>query len=177
MDLILGLAAFVCLVVGAALAFLFRRLIAGPKSLPVSVDWINDLSVSRYRPMERLLSQEDYRFLASQPGIDKRMLRRIRSERRRLFRGYLACLSRDFSLVGAALRLMMMYSAQDRPDLAGILYKQQALFALGMLAVQWHLVLHACGLGTVDVRGLVGAMESMRLELRQMIPAEGAAVA
>jgi hypothetical protein len=177
MDLILGLAAFVCLVVGAALAFLFRRLIAGPKSLPVSVDWIDDLSVARYRPMERLLSEDDYRFLASQPGFDKRMLRRIRSERRRVFRGYLACLSRDFSLVGAALRLMMMYSAQDRPDLAGILYKQQALFAVGMLCVQWRLVLHTCGLGTVDVRGLVGAMESMRLELRQMIPAEGAAIA
>jgi hypothetical protein len=177
MDLILGLAAFVCLAVGAALAFLFRRLIAGPKSLPVSVDWINDLSIGRYRPMERLLSEEDFRFVASQPGFDKRMLRRIRSERRRVFRGYLASLSRDFSLVGAALRLMTMYSAQDRPDLAGLLYKQQALFALGMLAVHWRLLLHACGLGRVDVRGLVRAMESMRLELRQMIPAEGGAVA
>ena len=177
MDLILGLAAFVCLAVGAALAFLFRRLIAGPKSLPVSVDWINDLSIARYRPMERLLDEEDFRFLASQPGFEKGMLRRIRSERRRVFRGYLASLSRDFSLVGAALRLMTMYSAQDRPDLAGILYKQQALFAVGMLAVQWRLLLHACGLGTVEVRGLVRAMESMRLELRQMIPAEGAAVA
>lgn len=177
MDLILGLAAFVCVAVGAALAFVFRRMIAGPKSLPVSVDWINDLSIARYRPMERLLSGEDYRFLANQPGFDHRMLRRVRSERRRIFRGYLACLSRDFSLVGAALRLMMMYSAQDRPDLASILYKRQALFALGMLAVQWRLIMHACGLGTVDVRGLVSAMESMRLELRQMIPAESAAAA
>jgi len=177
MELILGLAVFVCLLVGAVLAFLFRRLIAGPKTLPVSVDWINDVSITRYRPMERLLSEEDYRFLASQPGFDKRMLRRIRSERRKVFRGYLACLNRDFSLVGAALRLMMTYSAQDRPDLAGILYKQQALFAFGTLAVEWRLVLHACGLGTVDVRGLVRAMEFMRLELRQMIPAESAGVA
>jgi len=174
MDLILGLAAFICLFVGALLV-IFRRLIAGPKSLPVSVDWINELSIARYRPMERLLNEEDFRFLASQPGFDKRKLRRIRSDRRKVFRGYLACLSRDFSLVGAALRLMMMYSSQDRPDLAGILYKQQALFAVGMLAVQWRLLLHACGLGTVDVRGLVGAMEFMRLELRQMIPAEGVA--
>src|SRR5579871_527953 len=134
MDLILGIAAFVCLTVGAILVFLFRRLIAGPKSLPVSVNWINDLSVSRYRPMERLLCEDDYRFLASQPGFDPRALRRMRSERRKIFRGYLACLSRDFSLVGAALRLMMMYSSHDRPDLAGILYKQQALFAIGMLA-------------------------------------------
>jgi hypothetical protein len=175
MDLILGVAAFVCLAVGAVLAFLFRRLIAGPKSLPVSVDWISDLSISRYRPMERLLSEEDYRFLASQPGFDKGTLRRMRAERRKVFRGYLACLSRDFSMVGAALRLMMTYSTQDRPDLAGILYKQQALFTIGMLAVQWRLVLHTCGLGTVDVRGLVRAMDDMRTELRLMIPvAEGA---
>ena len=62
MDFILGLTAFVCLAVGAVLAFLFRRLIAGPKSLPVSVDRINYLSIARYRPMERLLSEEDYRF-------------------------------------------------------------------------------------------------------------------
>jgi hypothetical protein len=96
--------------------------------------------------MERLLSEEDFRFLANQPGFDKKMLRRIRSERRRVFRAYLVCLNRDFSLVGAALRLMMMYSTHDRPDLAGILYKQQALFALGMLAVQWRLFLHAYSL-------------------------------
>ncbi len=175
MDLILGLAAFVCLAVGAVLVFLFRRLVAGPKSLPVSVHWINDLSVARYRPMERLLSGEDYRFLADEPGFDGKALRRLRSERRRIFRGYLACLSKDFALVGAALRLMILYSAQDRPDLAGILYKQQALFAFGMLRVQGLLLLHACGLGTVDVSGMVRAMESMRLELRQMIPAESAA--
>ncbi len=96
MDLILGLIALVCLAVGVVVAFLFRRLIAGPKSLPVSVDWINDLSIARYRPMERLLSEEDYWFLANQPGFDKRMLRRIRSERRKVFRGYLASLSQRF---------------------------------------------------------------------------------
>ena len=177
MDLILSVAAVVCLALVVALAFLFRRLIAGPKTLPVSVDWINELSAVRYRPMERLLSEEDERFLASQPGCDRKMVRRMRSERRRLFRGYLACLSTDFSRVGAALRLIMTHSSQDRPDLAGILYKQQALFAIGMLNVQWRLALHTLGLGTVDVSGLVGAMEYMRLELRQMIPAESAAAA
>jgi len=173
MDLILSLAALLCVAVVAVLVFLFRRLITGPKSLPVSVEWINDLSIARYRPMERLLSEEDYRFLASQPGIDKRALRRIRGERRKIFRGYLACLSHDFALVGATLRLMMTYSAQDRPELAGILYKQQVLFAVGMLGVQWRLLLHAWGLGPVDVRSLISGMELMRLELRQIIPVAG----
>jgi hypothetical protein len=177
MDLILSVAAVICLALAAALTFLFRRLIAGPKTLPVSVDWIDDLSAMRYRPMERLLGEEDERFLASLPGCNRKMVRRMRSERRRLFRGYLACLSTDFSRVGAALRLIMTHAGQDRPDLAGILYKQQALFAIGMLNVQWHLTLHAWGLGTVDVSGLVRAMEYMRLELRQIIRAESSAAA
>src|SRR5271156_1713953 len=106
MDLILSAVALICLAVVVAMAFLLRRLIAGPKTLPVSVDWINDLSAVRYRPMERLLSAEDERFLASQPGSSPKMVRRLRSERRRLFRGYLACLSTDFSRVSAALRLI-----------------------------------------------------------------------
>jgi hypothetical protein len=177
MDVILSAVGLLCLVAGVVIAFLLRRLIAGPKTLPVSVDWINDLSAIRYRPMERLLSAEDERFLASQPGCNRKMVRRLRSERRRLFRGYLACLSTDFSRVGAALRLIMTHAAQDRPDLAGILYKQQMLFAVGMLNVHWRLALHFFGLGTVDVSGLVRAMEFMRLELRQMIPAESAAAA
>jgi len=177
MDLILSAVGLLCLAAGVAMAFLFRRLIAGRTTLPVSVDWINDLSAIRYRPMERLLSPEDERFLASQPGSNGKMVRRMRSERRRLFRAYLACLNTDFNRVSAALRLIMTHAAQYRPDLAGILYKQQALFAIGMLNVQWRLALHALGLGTVDVSGLVGAMEFMRLELRQMIPAESAAAA
>jgi hypothetical protein len=160
-----------------AIALLLRRLIVGPKTLPVSVDWINDLSAIRYRPMERLLSAEDERFLARQPGCNRKMVRRMRSERRKLFRNYLACLSTDFGRVSAALRLIMTHAAQDRPDLAGILYKQQVLFIIGLLNVQWRLVLHTLGLGTVDVSGLVNAMEFMRLELRQMIPAESAAAA
>jgi len=171
---IVGLIAF-GLPMGAVLIYLFWRLVNGPKSLPVSVDWISDLSPARYRPMERLLSGEDYRFLASQPGFDRKMLRRVASQRRKIFRAYLASLRNEFNQVAAALRLIMTYSAQDRPDLAGILYRQQLLFALGMLAVEGRLVLHACGLGTVDVRGLVGTMENIRLELCQMIPAESPA--
>ncbi len=177
MEPVLVIAALLILAVGAALVFLFRKLMAAPKTLPVSVDWISDLSATRYRPMERLLNEEDYRFLASQPGCDRRTLRKVRTERRRLFRGYLVCLSRDFGRVVAALRLLITYSAQDRPDLAKIVYKQQALFALGMLAVQWRLALHACGLGTVDVSALIRGMECMRIELRQMVPAGTGATA
>ena len=177
MQLVLSAAALMGFVLAVALLFIFRRLTAGGKDLPVSVDWISDLSAARYRPMQRLLHEEDYSFLASLPGCDRRLLRRLRGQRRKLFRRYLACLTRDFSRVCGAIRMLMVCSAQDRPDLAIILYKQQALFAVGLLTVQWHLLLHACGLGNVDVRGLVRAMEYMRLELRQLVPVPVAAAA
>ena len=172
MILVGALAVLVCLAMAAAIVFLYRSLFTGPKTLPVSVDWISELSAVRYRPMERLLAGDDYRFLASQPGYDSRMLRRLRARRRHLFRSYLATLSRDFGLVGAALRLIITYSPQDRPELSRILFQQQVLFAAGMLRVQFDLLLDSFGLGTVDVGGLVRAMEYMRLELRQMIPAD-----
>jgi hypothetical protein len=70
MDVLLSVVGLLCLAAGVAIAFLLRKLFASPKTLPVSVDWINDLSAIRYRPMERLLSAEDERFLASQPGCD-----------------------------------------------------------------------------------------------------------
>lgn len=177
MHIVLSFAAFLLLAGGAVLVFLLRRMVAGPKTLPASVDWISDLSAARYRPMQRLLDDEDFAFLASQPGCNRPMLRRMRAQRRRIFRGYLGCLARDFGRVCAALRLLMVYSNHDRADLAGIVYKQQALFALGMLSAQWQLALNACGLGSVDVRGLVRAMEFMRIELRQMVPAQGVAAA
>jgi hypothetical protein len=156
----------------AAAIFVFHRLFARPRSLPISVDWINDLSASRYRPMERLLDGEDYRFLASQLGYDKKMLRRMRSERRRLFRAYLANLRSDFQLASRALRLLMTYSTRDRADLARNLYKQQMLFTLGMLRLQWSLALHACGIGSVNAKGLLHITEYVRTELRQLIPVE-----
>jgi len=170
MQLILSTAVLIGAALGVVLLFIIRRLTAGGKNLPVSVDWISDLSAARYRPMQRLLQKEDYAFLAGQPGCDTAMLRRLRSQRRKLFRRYLSSLTLDFSRVCGAIRLLIVCSAQDRPDLAMVLYKQQALFAWGLLTVHCHLILHACGLATVDIHGLVRAMEYMRLELRQMVP-------
>jgi hypothetical protein len=71
--------------------------------------------------------------------------------------------------------MIMLQSDQDRPDLATILVRQKLLFALGMTAVQFRLVLHACGMGAVDARHLVQALEAMRVEMRDMQPVRSAA--
>jgi hypothetical protein len=154
-----------------ALVLLFRGLLSSGKSLPSSVEWIQEVCASRYRPMERLLRPEDFDFLASQPGYTRQIGRRLRSERRKVFRGYLRWMKRDFDHVCLALQLLMVNSMVDRPDLASVLVRQKAAFHMAMVAVEFRLLLHACGVDRmVDVRDLVGVLDALGGELRQLIP-------
>src|SRR5512138_3272273 len=84
--------------IGAALVFLFRTL-SIRTSTDISADGCLVLPPGKYRPMERLLQRDDFRFLASQPGFSPRLGRRFRRERRRIFRAYFRSLKRDFAQV------------------------------------------------------------------------------
>lgn len=161
----------------AALLLVVRRAGFAGGDLPVDANWIDELSVERYRPMMRLLDERDIEFLRSQPGFTPRMADKFRAQRSRLFRGYLRHLSADFSRVCTAVKLLMQQSKHDRPDLAAILVRQQAQFALGMVTVEARVFLYRWGLCTVDVRALVKTFDVMRLELRSMVPATMASAA
>lgn len=68
---------------------------------------------------------------------------------------------------------------QDRPDLARNILKQRLMFSWALGGVEVRLALQSLGLGTVDVRGLVGVMETMREQLRylsQNVQTEGASI-
>src|SRR6266567_1345499 len=82
---------------------LLRRLGSADSCLPVTAQWIEELSVERYRPMMRLLSSADIEFLRAQPGFTPKMESRLRSQRCQIFRGYLKCLDTDFRRVCMAL--------------------------------------------------------------------------
>jgi hypothetical protein len=153
-----------------AVALLFRKLNAPGGSLPVTAEWIDDLSLEHYRPMMRLLDGRDIAFLRGQPGYTPAMAVNLRVQRCRVFRGYLRCLHADFSRVCTALKLVMLHSGLDRPDLASVLVHHQLLFASGLVAVQVRLFLYRWGVGTVDVASLVKLFDAMRLELRSIVP-------
>jgi hypothetical protein len=154
--------------IGVALLFLYRTLASQKKSSD-SMDQLLVLTPGKYRPMERLLLEDDFRFLASQPGFSPKLGRRLRTERRQIFRGYLRSLGRDFHSVTAACHLLMVHSAEDRAELASTLMRQQLMFGVGMLAVQGRLALHAVGFGAVDVRGLVESLETMQTQVRILL--------
>ncbi|HWE49282.1 MAG TPA: hypothetical protein VG273_05815 [Bryobacteraceae bacterium] len=136
-----------------AFQFFFKlRTLRAAEALPASKN-----VAGRYRPMLRLLSDEDIRFIAGDPIGFKA----LRAERRKLFRRYLSCLTKDYARLLAGIRMVMVQSGVDRPDLAKALAKNRALFALAICKVEFRLALHAAGIGAVDVSGLVGAFDTL----------------
>lgn len=161
-------AAALAVLVAIAFFFLFRRLISRERDAHPDLEWCREFSIARYRPMERLFVAEDYDFLAAQPGFQPKIYRKLQAERRRIFRHYLRCLRRDFNRLSTAAKLLLLHAPQDRPDLAALLLKQRLVFTYAMAGVQCRLALQTVGIGRVDVRRLVGSLESMRAQFGQL---------
>ncbi len=160
----------------AAFANLARHF-ASPHHLPVTADWIDELAVERYRPMLRLLSQEDLRVLRARPGCTRQMVTRFRRQRCQMFQMYLRQLDGDFKRLSMALKIVMVQSKDDRPDLALVLLQNQMTFACEMMMAWSQSVCYRYGVGAPNVTGLLKLIDSMRLELRTLVPADSWAAA
>jgi len=95
---------------------------------------------------------------------------KLRTQRCQMFRDYLRGLETDFRRVCTAVKLLMLQSQLDRPDLASVLIQQQASFAFGMMVVNVRLLLYRWGFAGVDVSDLVKRFDAMRLELWSLAP-------
>ena len=148
------------LVVAAGFGLLLRR-----QSTPavLSQDFTAGNVSDRYRPMARLLDDEDFEILNA--AGDRRLLNRVRRQRRTIFRGYLRSLRRDHSMLCSAVRCLMVNAATDRQDLAVALIKIEWAFRFVLAGVYVRLAAHAVGLGTVDVRALVGSIDQVAKQL------------
>ena len=124
-------------------------------------------SAHRYQPMLRLLSEEDLAMVAGNKALRKKLKR----ERLAIFRGYLRCLTKDYARLLAGVRLAMVNSTVDRPDLARALVVNKILFAIALYRIEIRLFAHTFGLAKVDVSGLVEAMENLRAQASFASPA------
>ena len=149
---------------------LARGIGSGSESLPVTTEWLGDLSDARYRPMLRLLDETDIRFLRAQKGFTPALEKKLRAQRVEAFRGYLHMLESDFKRVCLALKVMMVQSDRDRPDLASALIHRQLTFACVLLHVRFRLVLFRWGVSGVDASELIRMFDVMRLELKMLVP-------
>jgi len=148
------------------------RPFGSPQPLPVTAEWIEGLSIERYRPMLRLLDGEDFQFLRTQPGFTSQLEAELRIQRYKTFREYLGQLDDDFKRTCRALKVVLVQSKYDRPELASLLVQNQMTFAYGMMMARFQLVCYRYGVGTVDVTCLLKLFDGMRLELRTLVPAE-----
>src|SRR5262245_49446931 len=170
MNLVLAVTVLVSTAALVALVRLLRKMSDAGRNLPVTADWIDELSIERYRPMMRLLDGEELNSLRSQPGFSPQDARRLREQRCRTFRNYLDSLCTDFGRICGAIKILMVQSKDDRPDLAASLVRQQFLFASGLLAAEVRLVMYRFGFCGVEVTNLLKNFELMRLELRHLVP-------
>ena len=153
---------------------LLRRFAPGNQELPVTTEWLGELSAERYRPMSRLLDDADFQFLQKQNGFTPAVAKNLRRQRAEIFRGYLCMLEADFQKICATLRLVLAHSECDRPDLAAHLLQYQIRFAAGIVGARCRLLLFRVGVNAVDAADLVKLFESMRIELTAMVPSASA---
>lgn len=157
---------------GFAVALAFRKISCPKISSPLTSEWIQELSVDRYRPMLRLLDGHDPSSVPHELGFGHDRQLEFRRERGRIFREYLKRLNTDFACLCLALKIVMLQSEVDRPDLASRLLYSQIRFAALIVSAHLRLALYQCNLGSgaVDVRRMLTLFESMHYQLRQMVP-------
>ena len=153
-----------CLPVAATVVWAARRSTSPPEFL--NLDWLDDLSMpDRYRPLLRLLDRGDFDFLRSQPGCTPQMIARFRRQRFRVACGYLRALRTDFDRISLALKLLMLNSAVNRPELTRALVRSRILFASAMMTIRIRLLFFRLGIGGVNASGVVKRLEHIRFEL------------
>lgn len=166
MSYALWSAAILVLLTALGFFFLFRGLLSRQRDSQTSLEWCSQFSVAKYRPMERLFSDEDYEFLSTQPGYSPQIMRKLQAERRKIFRHYLRALSRDFDRLHTAAKFLILHAPEDQSQLIAALFRQKLAFRYAVYTVRCRLALQAVGLGKVDIRGLVAPVEAVREQLR-----------
>lgn len=139
-------------------------------------DWLSQVPANRYRPMLRLLDGRDIALMRLQPGFTPDMAARMRRQRAQIFGRYLDSLQTDFRCLTHTIKLILIQSEEDRPELARMLVRIEILFALGMALIRLRLVLYRCNLMTVEASPLVRMFEYLRTKLTALSPAEDPAV-
>ncbi len=131
----------------------------------ITPEWLENFSVSAYRPMEGLLAEEDFRFLSGQPGFDLSLYRKLRRERLRIYRQYLARLVSDFNRLHLLTRLLIARTSEDRSELVAKLIWLKVRFSLAVLQAEASYVLCLFGVRSLAVRSLILQIEEMHSQL------------
>ena len=134
--IIIYTAVFICLVwVDTTLVWAFFKLtrnLDSPQPLLLTAESLDEFSTDRYSPMLGLLT----------PQIPTK----LRKQRCHLFQQFLRQMDNDFRRICTGLKLILVQSEQDRPDLAWGVLRKEMTFAHLRMKVQFKLIGYRYGL-------------------------------
>lgn len=165
----------VCLVL-VFVARILRKLYRNCSVDELTPEWAENFSVSYYAPMVGLLSDEDFQFLARQPGFDFTLRRKLRRERLAIFRGYLQKLVSDFNRLHLAIRLIIARQPQDHSDIVSQLIWLKIRFSLSLMRVEFSYLLCWLGVRTIHVSSLVCYLEEMSAKMQALSALQGSQI-
>src|ERR1700730_1485036 len=168
MSIMMLLATLIFIFLACGFGLLFARLSSRDRMSVPPEDWEGIFSPARYHAMERLLDDTDAEFLRSHRSFDRKAQKAFRSNRIHLFRGYMHQLSADFGRICKALKVLMVHSQVDRPDLAGLIMKQQFTFSLAMMKLEVKLTLYGFGWAGVDAKAVMEPLAAVRAQLQAL---------
>lgn len=161
---------FAVIALSAASGWMIMRLVRPAGAQLASLEWLDEFSVDKYAPMERLLRESDYAFLAAQRGFNPAISRRLASQRRRIFRDYLRQLRTDFHRLVTLANVMIVHSQDDQTELAAQVWQQRTAFYRLVLAVEFQLALAPLGFQVQGVQELLGSLRGMYSQVHSLTP-------
>jgi hypothetical protein len=118
-----------------------------------------------YRPMVRLLDPVELDRARVLEGIGKEDFMRFRRQRIYAFRSYLTDMKLDFHRVEFKIRYLMLSATQHEADIILDLNRLKSSFQWKLWKIQWQLFLFQFGVGAIDARPLVQALEEFEFNL------------
>ena len=166
--MILGLSIVLLLVAAVALLTRYTPKAESPGVFYGSdVSFLENFSLNAYRPMLRLASQMDRKFLSSAHG--NTLAGCYRKIQRQLLREYLRETSKDFNRLYAIATAKTVQAASDPGDLSMALFEQQMTFILLIWGIEARLLLDDYLPFTVDLKPLILHLEGLAQQTRDLV--------
>lgn len=128
--------------------------------------FLDNFSLMKYRPMLRLASQMDRRFLTT--AHSDRLASCYRKIQRGLLREYLRDASKDFNRLYAIANTKCVQAAADPGDLSMVLFEQQMTFFLLVWGIEARLLLDSVLPFALDLKPLMHSIEALARQTRQL---------
>jgi hypothetical protein len=167
------LSAGTILTVGGA-APVLKKLFRKTSLDDITPEWLESFSVDRYLPMVGLLADEDFAFLARQPGFDSAIYKKLRRERLEIFDQYFSRLVLDFKKLHLAARYMVARAPEDHSDVVLKLVRLRYAFAVSAFHVHFRYLLCRAGAGTLESKVLLVRLQQMSDQLSALSIAHAA---